>query len=294
MTTPAPPRTRSSAPPVGWAFLRSRRWVGYFALLVVFSIACVWLGNWQFDRRAEARAEIARIDRNYDASAMTLDDAIPDRSSFDENAWKWQSVEVVGEYIGEPYLARSRPGVDGVGSDIIQALRLADGTVFFVDRGWVPVTGADSVRADLPQPASGQVTVIARLRASEPGIPGREAAGDSVPSIHVPLLAEMAGVDPALVFLGAYGQLANEDPAGQTGALAPRPERDEGPHLSYALQWYVFIIIAGIGVAYAARQEYRTLNADQADVRQAAQKRAERKRRRGLSDAEEEDALLDG
>ena len=39
----------------GWSFLRSRRWLGYFALFIVFSIACVWLGNWQFERRAEAR-----------------------------------------------------------------------------------------------------------------------------------------------------------------------------------------------------------------------------------------------
>lgn len=297
MTSPEAPRFRAAAdeaPRVGWRFLGSRRWVGYFALFLVFSIACVLLGNWQFDRRAEARAEIARIDRNYDAAAMPLTEAVPDIGEFDEALRKWQPVEVTGEYIGEPFLARNRPGADGVGSNVIQALRLEDGNVFFVDRGWVPVTGAEDVTPRLPRPADGEVTVLARLRASEPAIAGREASGHSVPSIDVPMMGGIAGLDPTTVYLGVFGQLAEEEPAGETGVLAERPERDEGPHLSYALQWYVFIVIAGVGLIYASRQEYRTLNAGEAAVQRDAERRAERRRRRGPSDAEEEDALLDG
>lgn len=292
-----------SARPVGWSFLRSPRWLGYFAMLLVFSIACVWLGNWQFERRAEARAEIARIDRNYDAGAMPLAEVVPDPAAFDEDRWKWQTVEVSGEYAGDPFLARNRPSAGGVGSNLIQALRLDDGRYLFIDRGWVAVSGIDAGTDEalrgLPSPAEGEVTVQARLRASEPSIAGRDAAGRSVPSINVPLMVQIAGVDPADAYLGAYGQLVSEAPAGETGALAERPERDEGPHLSYALQWYVFILIAMIGVAYAARQEYRGLNAgdDSAhgeSVRREDRRRAERKKRRGPSDAEEEDALLDG
>lgn len=292
----SPPRQAErphTSQPIGWSFLRSKQWVGYLSLFIVFSIACVWLGNWQFARRAEARAEIARIDRNYDAPAIPIAEAIPDRGEFDEPLRKWQTVEVIGEYVGEPILARNRPGVDGVGSNLLQALQLGDGSIVFIDRGWVPVTGTDDAPETLPMPVDGEVTVQARLRASEPPIPGREASGDSVPSINVPLMTEMEGFDPGTVFLGAFGQLDNETPSGQSGVLAERPERDEGPHLSYALQWYVFIIIAGIGLAYAARQEYRSFNAGESAVRRDDERRAERKRRRGPSDSDEEDALLD-
>lgn len=73
----------------GWSFLRSRRWLGYYVLLVIFCIVCVWLADWQFDRRADARAEIARIEQNYDAAAILLDDAVPDPAGFDEDALKW-------------------------------------------------------------------------------------------------------------------------------------------------------------------------------------------------------------
>lgn len=281
----------TSAP--GWSFLASRRWLGYAALLVIFSLACVWLGNWQFERRAEAQAEISRIDRNYDAPAVPLTEVVPDRSTFDEDAHKWQTVELRGRYVGEPYIARNRPGPAGVGSNLIQALELDRGEVIFIDRGWVPVSGTDEVATALPAPASGEVLVHARLRASENAISGRTASKNSVPSINAPMLADLAGLTDT-AYLGVYGALVTEDPAGETGALAPRPERDEGPHLSYALQWYVFILIALIGVGYAARQEYRHLNESDDAVVQKDRDRAERRRRKGPSDADIEDALLDG
>ena len=291
MSAPAAPEAPTR--PAGWAFLRSRRWIGYFAMLLVFAVACVLLGNWQFARRAEARAEIARIDRNYDAAPMPLSEAIPDRTGFDENARKWQTVELRGRYVDEPLIARNRPGADGAGSDLIQAFQLDDGGVIFIDRGGIPVAGTDEIPDALPAAPDGEVTVLARLRASEPEISGRTASKRSVPSIEAPLLAKLTGTS-ATAYLGAYGQLVSEDPAGETGVLAARPERDEGPHLSYALQWYVFILIAAIGVAYAARQEHRNLNAGDAAQEQAERQRAERRRRRGPSDADIEDALLDG
>jgi len=147
------------------------------------------------------------------------------------------------------------------------------------------------VPADLPNPPKGDVTVTVRMRASEPTIQGRSSVGNSVASIDLPELARLSGTADVAV-TGAYGQLVTETPATETGVLAARPERDEGPHLSYALQWYVFILIAGIGVAYAARQEYRGLNAGGESVKREDARRAERKLRRGPSDAEEEDALL--
>ena len=286
---------RAARPEVGWSFLRSPRWIGYFAMLLVFSIACVFLGNWQFERRAEARAEIARIDANYDATPAPLADELTTRDAFELDAHKWRTVWVEGEYEGDPYLARNRPGPAGVGSDLIQAFRTAAGDVFFVDRGWVPFDGADAENVDLgalPQAPTGEVRVEARLRASEPAIPGRTSAGNSVASIELPELAGLTGTaDDA--YTGAYGMLISETPRGEHGVLPERPARDEGPHLSYALQWYVFIIIAGIGVAYAARREYRGLNAGTEAVRELDRKTAERRKRRGPSDADEEDALLD-
>lgn len=279
---------------VGWTFLRSKRWIGYFSLLVIFSIACVFLGNWQFDRRDQARAEIARIDRNYDAAPVELAEAVPDPTHFDEGADKWLTVTLRGSYAGDPVLARNRPGPGGVGANIIAPFETTDGRIFFIDRGWVPASTneLDAVLEALPEAPSGEVEIVARLRAGEPDIAGRSASGQSIASINPAAAAEVTGVKGE-VYTAVYGMLVSESPSGDHGELPPKPERDEGPHLSYALQWYVFIIIAGIGVAYAARQEYRGLNAGSEQVRAQDAKQAARKKRRGMSDADEEDALID-
>lgn len=283
----SPATASSQETPVGWSFLRSRRWFGYYALLVVFAVVCVLLGNWQFARRAEARAEIARIDAHYDAPAVPLGQVLATLDSFDEDLNKWQTVSATGVYEEQLLLARNRPGPGGVGSTLVQALRMDDGLVFFVDRGWVPFSGIDQVPAELPRASTETVTVTARLRGGEPEIAGRTASGDSVPSINLPLLANLFDAE-GRAFTGAYGQLVSESPASDTGALATRPERDEGPHLAYALQWYVFIVVAFSGAAYAAWLEHRALNAGTT----AAYKPSKR-RKVGELDADEEDALLD-
>ena len=282
----------------GWSFLYSRRWIGYFSLLIIFSVICVLLGNWQFERRAEARAEIDRIDHNYDSPAVPLE-SITSTEQFDEDALKWQQVTVTGEYLDEPVLARNRPGPGGVGSHLIVPFAADDGTVFFIDRGWVPVDGTQAGAngalatniAGLPSTPTGEQTVVARLRASEPAISGRSSSGRTTASIELSEIARMTGTE-STAYTGAYGMLVNESVSAEHGILPNRPERDEGPHLSYALQWYVFILIAAAGVVYAARQEYRTLNADSEKVMADEERRAERLRAR-VSDADEEDALID-
>lgn len=274
----------------GWSFLKSHRWLGYYALIIVFSIVCVLLGNWQFDRRDQARAEIQRIDNNYDAPPVPLETALPEFESYDVDTNKWQQVRVTGTYQDEPYLARNRPAQNAVGSLLIQPLTLADGSVFYVDRGWVNVNSTDDVSHTLPTPASGEIEVTVRLRESESPVKGRENVGQTLASIDLKDLANQMNVT---AYTGAYGQLISEDPAGETGLLATKPERDEGPHLSYALQWYVFILIVLGGAWYAATLEYRSVNAGSERLVAKDKQKSERKNKRGLTDAEEEDALLD-
>lgn len=282
----------------GWSFLASRRWLGYYAMLLIFSIACVWLGNWQFDRRGEARAEIDRIDNNYDSPAVDLETELPELSKYDDSAQKWRTVHLEGEYVGDPILARNRPGPEGVGSDLIQALETNAGNIFYVNRGWVPVNGNEAEASDfdpdlLPPAPLGPVSVDVRLRSSEPEIAGRSSSERTVGSIDVPEIVKITGLESP-TYTAAYGMLITENPTAEHGILPDKPERDEGPHLSYALQWYVFILIALIGVGYAARQEFRSLNAGSDTVRNQNRRSAARKTKRGPSDSDEEDALLDG
>ena len=50
-------------------------------------------------------------------------------------------------------------------------------------------------------------------------------------------------------------QLESQQPSGNDlPAPIPRPELDEGPHLSYAVQWFIFSLIAIIGYPLVIRR----------------------------------------
>lgn len=278
----------------GWRFVLSWRWAGYTALVIVFAIASCGFGNWQFDRRAEAQHAIALVEANYDREPQAVSAVLPELSDYDESQ-KWTPVLLEGEYLhDEEMLVRNRPYRGGPGFEVLTPLLLDDGTVFVVNRGWVP-TGSRQDEPDLVAEApEGRVSVVARLKGGEPTLPGRTArAGtNQIATIHLPEVRERIGLP---TYTGAYGAVDTQEPAPAAELVTPpKPEPDEGPHLSYALQWYVFAILAFIGLGWALRQEYRVVNAGDERVQREAQKREGRRARRAPSDADIEDAALDG
>ena len=275
----------------GWRFLISRQWAGYLALTIVFAVICSGLGVWQLARRAEAQAEISRVETNFDAEAVPVTEALPSLDSFEESQ-KWLPVELTGTYLrDEEILVRNRPLNINPGFEVLTPLLLTDGDVFIVNRGWVP-TGEDQNAPDsVPAAPDGEVTVIARLKQGEPSLAGRSATGNQIATINLTEIAERLGTD---TYTGAYGLMKSEDPATADRPTAvTRPVRDEGPHLSYAFQWFVFALMGFIGLGWAARQEYRSINAEDPDERVRAADRARRQAAKPRSDADIEDELVD-
>ncbi|WP_305002334.1 SURF1 family cytochrome oxidase biogenesis protein [Salinibacterium soli] len=276
---------------VGWRFALSRRWLGYLALVVVFAVACSFLAMWQLARREEARQEIERVEQNWDSAPVSLAEALPDRESFDADD-KWIPVEVTGTYLtDEQLLVRGRPLGGAAGFEVLVPLLLEDGSVFIVDRGWVPAGNEQDEPDAVPAPPTGEVTVVARLKAGEPVVAGRSAPEGQIATINLPDIQERLGMP---VYTGAYGLLASESPAPSTRPTATvRPEPDEGPHLSYAFQWFVFGLLAFVALGWAIRQEYRYRNSDDPAEQERAERRRQKAAARRPSDNEEEDALLD-
>jgi cytochrome oxidase assembly protein ShyY1 len=271
----------SAASITGW-----RRWGAYLALTLVFAVACGLLSWWQWARRSDAVDEIQRIERNYDAEPRPVADVLGDFDAWADDD-EWTPVVLQGEYLrDEQILVRNRVRGGQPGFEQLVPLRADDGSVFVVDRGWLPLgDGENATPESVPQPPTGEVTVVARLRQAEPGLPGRSAPEGQLPSIDVATMIDDLG-EPG--FTGAYGLLASEDPAVTDMPFAAvRPQEDEGPHLSYALQWIAFGVLAFIGLFWAWRRELR-IAALPADEQAAA-----RAPKRQHEDADVEDAILD-
>ena len=276
-----------------WRFVLSRQWAGYLALTVIFAIVCCALGTWQLNRRAEALAEVARIDANYDADPQPVAEALPDPAGFDIDQ-RWQVVALTGEFLAdEEVVVRNLPFEGSSGFEVITPFRLDDGTVFMVDRGWI-AQNSQGRPSEAAPPPSGRVEVTARLKAGEDRIAGRTSTGVELATIDLDELAERV---EAPTYTGAYGVLVQSGAdVDEPPLAAARPIRDEGPHLSYALQWYVFALLGFIGLAWAANQErkgHAEASAGAGSTKRAPHDLKRPKRVKRDEDADVEDGILD-
>lgn len=265
---------------------RAVRWGVYVLIAIGFAVACAFLSNWQFERNETRTAQIALVERNYDADPVPLTDRIGADGDLDPQD-EWRPVTLSGEYLAdEQVLVRNRPHGGTSAFEVLVPFRDADGRVFIVDRGWVPPGDGDAPDA-VPAPPSGEVEVTVRLRPGEQ-LPasGRGAPEGQVPTIHLPAVDSLVDGD---IITGAYGQLVSEDPAGE-GALGgfDSPTEDPGPHLSYAIQWILFALMGFVFIGYIIRTEI-VKHREELEGAPAAPRKARRRDR----DADIEDELLD-
>ena len=275
----------------GWRFAFTWHWVRYLALAVIFALVCVGLCLWQLDRRETALVELGRIDNNYSSEPVPLDEVLGELDAFSPDQ-KWTPVTMTGTYLpDDELLVRNRPYNSGPGFEVLTPLRLADGSIFIVDRGGLPTGREQDAPDEIPAAPSGEVTVTARLKPGEPTLPGRSAPAGQIATIQ---LDDIAAMLDQPTYTGAYGLMVSEDPAPRDRPLAAvKPARDEGPHLSYAFQWLVFALFGFFGLGYGLRQEYRRVNEEDPDEMERAEARRVKDSARTRTDAEIEDALID-
>lgn len=275
-----------------WRFAFQRRWFGYLVIAIVFAVACVFLSRWQFTRNNETVVAKNLLDHNYAAPAVPLAELLPTKTAYTANE-AWREVTVKGRY--EPkgqLLVRERSYGSDPGFEVLTPFKLTDGSVFVIDRGWLPVGTKQEAPDVVPAPPTGVVVATARLQGSETILPGRTAPPGEIAEINLPTVERLTGTR---VYTGAYGLLMTETPAPATRPVkAVKPTIDNGPFLSYAFQWILFAILGFGGLFWALRQEYRVQNADDPAERVRAAAREARARARPRSDAQIEDAQIAG
>lgn len=293
-----------------YGFLLTPTWLGWLAVCALFAVACVFLGQWQMDRRDQALDEIDRVVSNYDEDPVPFGE-VRELFAAPEAEDEWTVAEATGEYLQEDMLlVRNRGHGGSVGYEQLVPFRITEGSaageVVVLSRGWLPTHSEDGGRpAALPDPPQGNVDVVLRLKPGEPAI-NRDAPEGQLASID---LEEYQGGLGYEILTGAYGLMAEESPAPQSAPQQlARPDLDEGPHLSYSMQWIAFGLLGFVGWGYAARIQARNndmdMLADEEDGRHMAAgvpkqdrlreaKRVHRIRSGKLSDEDMEDAWVE-
>ena len=262
--TPSTERSRWRTTRAALALLKEQAWIGALAGVIVLSIVFVFLGRWQWHRHETRSARNAVVDRNYDASPLTLSKVIPTIRDDPEAPLPptvdWRPVTARGTYLTDrTVLLRNRPHDNQNGYDVVVPFRSESGPVLLVDRGWVPAGSTTAAEPDsLPAPPSGSVTVVTRLRPSEEAS-SRKAPPGQANRIAVRQLAERLDPADARQVVSAYGLLVSESPApAQVLGRSEKPDPGlVGINLAYAFQWMAFAVTAYLLFGVAMVREVR-------------------------------------
>ena len=240
--------------------LFNRRW-WWTTLLVIAAVAVlIRLGIWQLDRLEQRRADNAHLVwveamAPLELTAQTLTEPL--------ETMEYRAVIVTGEYDLENEVAlRNQAWYGRLGYTLLTPLKIAGTDIaVLVNRGWVPSTDY-TPGGDQTYPARGTLTLtgIIRLSETEPDFGGRtdptRQPGESLFAWNFANVEAIASQIPYPI-LSVYIQRGPDsslplDFNDWTEAHLPFPslpklEITEGPHLGYAIQWFIFAAILGIG-----------------------------------------------
>ncbi len=235
-----------------YRFLLTRRWLGLLALAIVVAAACGLLGRWQLHRLESRSAKNALVSRNVAAAPAPPQRLVQvDRGPAQPD--EWRRVRTTGRYDpARTLLVRNRPYNGQVGYLVLVPFRTTAGPALLVDRGWIAAGQTATDLPDVPPPPAGEVEVTARIRPSEPASTTGTPPRGQVTRIDVSQIRR----DLPYPTYGGYGELTRERPAPREApALQDPPELSTGPHLAYAVQWFLFGVMALGGYVVLARRE---------------------------------------
>lgn len=238
--------------------LRSALLWGAGALLCGLFVA---LGVWQVQRLAWKNDLIASVAARAHAEpvAAPAQDQWPALRA-DPAAHEYRRVRITGELIhGAEQLVQAVTD-RGAGFWVMAPLRTTDGSVVWVNRGFVPSVSLWQSTREAAR-CTGPATVTGLLRRSEPGggfLRRNDPAAGRWFSRDVPALAAAAGLPPAAVapyFVDAGADTPCATPEGPVGGLTVL--RFSNNHLVYALTWFALAAMTAAATVFVARDGAR-------------------------------------
>ena len=254
------------------------RWLA--ALLLALLVAGVFwrMGLWQWHRHEAKVHAVERLESHRDAPAVPYTDLVRPDGSY-EFTDEWTVTEVEGRYLPEHQtLVRNRPwfgtaSKSTYGYEVLVPFEPVDGPTILVNRGWVPNGPDAQTLPEIPPAPSGEITLSAWLRPSEPSR-DRDLPEGQVDMVNPGDVEQQSGLELAEPFL-----LMRDDGADPRPNPLDPPSTDLGPHQAYAWQWWLAVLFPlGMWVFAVRNEAMLTLPAEERERRRAA--KAARKKTR--------------
>ncbi len=241
-----------------YRFAARPRWILSHVLVAALILTMVALGFWQLDRLDQRRDRNAVVTDRLDEPMVPITELVSPSDSYElGDAIRFRLASARGEYrSADEVLVSNRTLNQTPGHWVLTPLMLDDGTAVVVNRGWVPrEPGPDEPRpASAPPAGTVDVNGLVRETQTARGLQSPDPSGTTLTALSRPDLARLQE-QLSYRILPVYLQLeTQEPPVGDLPIPLSRPELDEGPHLSYAVQWFVFATIGLVGYPLVLRR----------------------------------------
>lgn len=260
--------TQSTKTRADGRFLVSPKWIAFHLIVLIGIVGMVNLGFWQLRRLDQRRAFNATVTERIDQAPVPLDSLLPTESVTSTDAdeidgrladLEWRPVVVSGTFVPDADVEVVNKSHDGrPGSHTVTPLRLDDGRLVLVNRGFVALTAT-------PPPApDGPVVLTGLLRQSQQ----REGLGlrdpdtgplSSAQRVDIARLAPQFDRPLVPMYVEVTDRFPNDQVSDDVVPLR-LPALTEGNHLSYAGQWFIFSVAVAVGWVLAVRRSWRKHN----------------------------------
>ena len=229
---------------------------------VLLFCAFLSLGTWQVQRRAWKLDLIARVEQRVYAPAVPPPPP-GEWSQVTAANSEYRHVQATGAFLNDSETLVQALTDLGAGFWVLTPLRLGDGTVVLVNRGFVPPERHDRAAHGAAE-ATSAATVTGLLRITEPKgwfLRRNDPAKSLWYSRDVQAIAAARGlarvapyfIDQEASAAGSgTGGEANSTPVGGLTVIAFR-----NTHLTYAITWYGLALLVVVGAWIVIREERR-------------------------------------
>jgi len=207
-------------------------------IAVIVAAVCVRLGVWQLDRLHQRRAHNAAIRQMLAAPPLQLSRATKAPEDY-------RRVEAAGRWDYEHQIVLRQQTLQGMPGVVLITPLILDGEnrAVMVSRGFVPSPDGMTLPPQGAREGEHAHVVGTALHMPSRSDSGRPLLRNGARTWARLDSAAVAALVPTPV-MSAYVLQEDTAPRTQFPRRIPMPALDDGPHLSYAIQWFGFAVIA--------------------------------------------------
>lgn len=237
----------------------SRKWMLTTILVFLAIVVMVRLGIWQLDRLEQRRNFNAHYLQQIEAPTVEL---TPDNFELDLEGMEYRQIIARGDYDYNHEMAiRNQSWQGQAGVHLLTPLIISESNhIVFINRGWIPLDAYQQGDwRDYHE--GGNITIAGIIRSSQtaPTFGGRSdpplQQGEIRKAwnfVDIQSISKQINAPVIPIYIQQSPDPSRTDPPYQNKLVV---EINEGPHLSYAIQWFIFSIILALGYPVYLQRE---------------------------------------